>query len=426
MSDINKGFCPFYPGQPIPVSLFTGRAEIVRRLMSRGARQVALGKSVAVFVQGEYGIGKSSIANYVQSAAEAELQLFPIYATLGGAENLNDVAASILEGILRSGATTPTRLGQLGDWIARLVEPQLFGVKIDLKALKQEAPNISSPFALLSRLKDIHARLERANTRGLFLVLDEINGITKQPKFAHFIKSLIDANANDPRPLPFLLMLCGVEERRKEMIQQHPSMGRLFDVIPLSPMNDQEMREFFQKAFESVRMRVEDKALAIMTHYSGGLPKIMHEIGASAFWVTQDQVVSEADAVQAVRDAKDEIGRKYVEPEVYLALKSEAYHTILAKLGKLGKEEFSKAELAAQLSVEERKKLNNFLQRLKKLHVLGEGKTKGTYAFKIRIVQVYIMLKSLEVENVSAPAGPNQPPLRNPSRSEPKPPSDSR
>ena len=381
------------------MTLFTGRAAVVQRIMERGANQVALGKPVAIFVQGEYGIGKSSIANYVQSAAEAELKLYPIYATLGGAEDINDATTSIMEGIVRSGASDPSKMERLGDWLSRYIgEQQLFGVKLNLERLRHEAPAVSSPFALLTLLKDIYARLKGGGTKGLFLVLDEINGITKQPKFANFIKSIVDANANDSSPLPLLLMLCGVEERRTEMIRQHPSVGRLFDVVGLQPMDEMEMREFFATAFESVQIQVDPKAMSLMTAYSAGLPKIMHEIGDAAYYIVKENYLSPADAIRAVLEAKNEIGRKYVEPEIYDALRSEAYHAILAKLGMMGKEEFGKAELASQLSAEEGKKLNNFLQRMKKLNVIRGGKTKGTYAFNIRMVQIYIMLKSLEVD----------------------------
>ncbi|HLG17619.1 MAG TPA: hypothetical protein VJH03_24460 [Blastocatellia bacterium] len=54
--EINKGKSPFYPGQPVPVELFVGREAQLDRIMTRGVGQVAEGKPVAQYVQGEYGI----------------------------------------------------------------------------------------------------------------------------------------------------------------------------------------------------------------------------------------------------------------------------------------------------------------------------------------------------------------------------------
>ncbi len=84
MSQSQKGKSPFYPGQPVPVDLFVGRREQIDHIIERGIEQVEAGKPVAIYVQGEYGIGKSSIAGFVQGLAEQEHGLHGIYASLGG------------------------------------------------------------------------------------------------------------------------------------------------------------------------------------------------------------------------------------------------------------------------------------------------------------------------------------------------------
>jgi len=82
------------------------------------------------------------------------------------------------------------------------------------------------------------------------LILDKINGITRNKQFSHFIKSLVDENAIGKKPLPLLLMLCGIEERRIEMIQHHQPVERIFDVIEINPMNGVEMKVFLPNHFQ--------------------------------------------------------------------------------------------------------------------------------------------------------------------------------
>ena len=53
-----------------------------------------------------------------------------------------------------------------------------------------------------------------------------------------------------------------------------------------------------------------------LVYYSGGLPKIMHEIGDAAYYINQDSQINLDDAMQAIEQAADEVGRKYVEPQV--------------------------------------------------------------------------------------------------------------
>ncbi len=408
MAENTKGSSPFYPGQPIPVNLFTGRIQPLKRIMTRGVAQVAAGKPVTMFVRGEYGIGKSSLANYARAIAETrnETNLHGVYVTLGAASSLQDVGGAILEGFLHSGAFVPERSQTIRKWLARYISKlTLFGIDINKEAVKNDALRISGPEGLLAFLRESIEKLKPTGVTGLFLILDEINGITSNPQFAHFVKGIVDTNAISRTPVPLLLMLCGVEERRSEMIRLHPPVGRVFDVIDVEPMGDLEARDFFTRAFGSVNITVDADAMDEMTFYSGGLPKIMHEIGDAAYYIDQDSRIDRADARGAVEEAADEVGRKYVETEVYNALKSKTYHSILSKLGKLSKTEFSRDELAADLTFDEAKTLDNFLQRLKKLNVIRPGEVAGEYAFNIRMYQVYITLKTIHAQ---APASSRQ------------------
>ena len=138
MNRVSKGKSPFYPGQPVPGELFVGRIRQINHIRERGVAQVEAGKPVTLYVQGEYGIGKSSIAGFVQWLAEREHGLHSIYAPLGAAESLEDVGAAILEGTLRSGAFDQKRSEKVRHWLARYIgEQSLFGVTIHAEALKK-------------------------------------------------------------------------------------------------------------------------------------------------------------------------------------------------------------------------------------------------------------------------------------------------
>jgi len=397
MAAISKGKSPFFPGQPVPVELFVGRAAQIERIKTRGVGQVAAGKPIAMFIQGEYGIGKSSIAGFAQWVAERESGLHCIYAPLGGVETLEDVGAKILEATIRSGAFDPKRSEKIREWLAKYIgEQSLFGITLRAEALRKDAPSIAS--GMLPFLSEIYDRLKDTGVHGIFLVIDEINGISANPKFAHFIKGIVDTNAMARHPLPLLLVLCGVEEKRREMISQHQPIDRIFDVVEIEAMNEGEMRQFFQRAFESVQMKVEDAAMQTMIHYSAGFPKIMHLVGDAAYWIDRDGIVGQDDAMEAVLAAADEVGKKYVDQQVYKALRSADYHSILKKIAKLSPDamSFRKAEVAAGLTENEKKKFNNFLQKMKVLKVLRSGDLQGEYVFNVRMVRLYVWLQSLE------------------------------
>jgi len=399
MAGITKGKSPFYPGQPVPVDLFVGRKPQIERIITRGAGQVEQGKPVAMYIQGEYGIGKSSIAGYVQRMAEVEHNLHSIYAPLSNCNNLNDVAEAVLKATIRSGAYDPTRSEKIGNWLGKYISGQsLFGHSIDLAALRQDSPTLSSAHEMLDFLSETRKRLKDTGVKGVFLVLDEINGISSEPQFGQFIKSLIDTNALSASPLPLLLILCGVEERRREMIQKHQPVDRIFDVVEITPMTKDETEEFFNKAFESVQMRVDLGALELLTLYSAGFPKIMHLLGDAAYWLNNDDIIDKDDAASSILVAADEVGKKYVDQQVYSALRSKDYRSILKKIGKTSPYEmsFGKSNVASTLSATEKVKFDNFLQKMKRLKVIRSGEIKGEYIFNMRMVRLYIWLQSLE------------------------------
>ena len=388
-----KGMSPFYPHHPVPVELFVGRSSQIDHIMTRGAAQVAAGKPMTFFVEGEYGIGKSSLARFVQWKAEKQHHLMGLYATLGGASSIDDVGAAILQAAAAAESMAPGWSEKVRNWLAAYVgEQSLFGLTVHAEALKREGPSIAK--GPLPFLREIFDRVRGDGVKGIFLILDEINGVTADPRFAHFVKGLVDCNALSRNPIPLFLMLCGIEERRGELIAAHQPVERIFDVVGIEVMSTAEMEEFFTHAFLSADMKVEPVAMKLTTHYSAGFPKIFHLVGDNAFWLDQDGVISEHDALSAIVGAAEDVGKKYVQQQVYRALRSEDYQAILRKLAKMGPHmTFQKSDIEKGLPEAQKKKLNNFLQRMKKLNVIRSGGSRGQYVFNNRMVPLYIWLE---------------------------------
>jgi hypothetical protein len=95
--------------------------------------------------------------------------------------------------------------------------------------------------------------------------------------------------------------------------------------------------------------------------------------------------------------AAQEVGQKYVDQQVYRALRSRDYHSILKKIAQASPNEmrFTKAAVASGLTDSEKKKFNNFLQRMKRLNVIRAGDVQGEYVFNHRMVRLYIWLNSI-------------------------------
>jgi hypothetical protein len=392
--DTGKGRSPFYPGQPVPVEFFAGRGDQIARIV-RAAGQVRFGKPQALFVVGEYGIGKSSLAAYARRLVEKDYALLGIHVFLGGARDVADVATKTVEATIKARVYQPTVSEKIRNFLAKYVgQPEVFGVSVDFERLRADGPSLSRGF--LPFLRELLVRVREDGPAGIMLILDEINGISANPDFVHFIKTIVDENATGPEPVPLFLMLCGTEERRRDMIERHPPVERIFDVVDIAPMTVPEMEGFYTKTFESVGMGVQPEAMQSLCHYAAGFPRVMHTIGDEVFWADRDRVVDVHDAVSGIVGAAREIGRKFVDAQVYKALTSKDYRSILNKLGRAPFDSsFKKADIERDLTATEQRKFTNFLHRMKVLQVLRSGDTKGEYVFCSRIVRLYLLLNSV-------------------------------
>ena len=391
-----KGSSPFYPDQPVPFELFSGRRNEIEHILRRGVGQVELGKPVTVFLEGDYGIGKTSLAKFTQYVAEREHGLLGIYATLAGVKTLDDVGVSILQATISAGAfdirLQETIRNALSAYISEI---NVFGLlKLNTAALKKDAPNVTG--GLLPFLKATLSHVKDKGIKGLFLVLDEINGVASNEDFAHFLKATVDRNAarsTDEPAIPLLIMVCGVAERRKQLIKCHEPVARIFDVVNISRLSNEDVREFFVKSFDQARMTVKDKALDMLTDYSAGLPKVMHLLGEEAYWQDSDRIIDEIDAAEAVILAAEEFGKKYVDQQLFASLRSKDYLSILNKIAKKDLEiSFTRGEILQQLTETEKGKLDNLLQRMKTLKVIKSGPIQGEFIFYSTMARVYLWL----------------------------------
>ncbi|MDD2772492.1 MAG: ATP-binding protein [Elusimicrobiales bacterium] len=394
MSLESKGNSPFYPGHPVPVESFIGRRDSID-FITRTINEVAEGGRIkAVFLSGEYGIGKSSLAHYMKCSAEKESKLLGIHVFLGSAATIDDMAEKTLETVLREQVYKQTAGENVRNWLAKYIGKQeLFGAALNLAAIRADAPLISKGF--LPFLNELYLRVKPDGFKGIMLILDEINGIAKNQEFAYFIKTLIDENSVSHEPLPLLFMLCGTEERRRDINKNHPPVERIFDIVDMEPLSRSDMETFFTRSFQTVNVQIQPDALETLCFYSGGQPRIMQLIGEKVFWRNNDQGIDRTDAVNGVFDAAEEIGKKFIEAQVLDALKSQDYHSILSKISQGWAMQFRTRDITQKLLETEKKKFNNFLQRMKELQVLsGEGG--GTYTFTSRLKMVYFNLWALQ------------------------------
>ncbi len=278
-------------------------------------------------------------------------------------------------------------------------EVGLFGVTVSFSPLEKDLKELIATFpeAIWNLLEKI-----KKEKKGLFIILDDINGLVDKPEFAHWYKSFVDEIATHEKykHFPVSIMLIGLPEKRDALIKSQPSLMRIFRVVEIEKLTDEEVRNFMSKAFEGVGIKVEPKGMDVMVRYSSGLPILMHEIGEAVFWQDVDGIIDGGDALRGLMAAAQNVGRKYLDPKVSRAIRSERYKSILMKLGREPlrlSRNFTRREVEAVLNQNEKKVFDNFLTRIRKLGIIEPDLDRGpgAYRFVNEIYPVYIYMESV-------------------------------
>ena len=391
MAEISIKESPFTPGKPVEPEHFIARAEEVKRLQ-RAVQQTALGRNENIFITGERGIGKSSLASYTRYMAEKEYGLVGAYCSMGALRTLEAAVGTIFQRLLES--CEKSVFERLKDAFHRYIRgitlPLGIG-GIEFTDDKSDLQSLVSGF--LPALHRFHEAAKEDGKKGVMVILDDLNGITGVPEFSHFLKSAVDGLATSRERFPLLFVLVGVSTRREDLVEHQPSVARIFDVVELRLMSSEESTQFFEMMFNKQMINVAADAMLMMNQFSAGYPMLMHEVGDAVFWQNNDSHIDLKDAKQGIVEAARSVGRKYIGAQVGSLFRNKTYSSILLRMGQelpIGAT-FKRQELLKEDAPEkERQNLDNFLTRVKKLGIMKDGEVRGEYTFVNPLYHLYL------------------------------------
>lgn len=384
---------PFTPGSPVPVELFVGRGQIISGVR-RCIGEVKIGKQKNAFLVGQRGIGKSSCASFIRYLVSTNDNILAVHVFLGRVDTVDELVRCVLEKIYKESRTQTwfSKIkGLFGEYIT---EVGLMGVSITFSPPKENLKELVNNF---SAVLDNVIQNIRDEKSGLLIILDDINGLAEKSEFANWYKSFVDEVATRGKEFPVYIMLIGLPDRMDALAKIQPSLMRIFRVIEIEKLTDEEVKDFYQKAFGKVGIKINLDAMGLMVKYSSGLPILMHEIGDAIFWLVEDNTITKENAIDGIFLAADNVGKKYLDPKVYRTLRSERYKSILKKFGESSTEShFTKKEMEKKLSESEKRVLHNFLRRLKELNIIESDLDGGLgdYRFVNEIYPLYILMQS--------------------------------
>lgn len=385
---------PFSPGQPVPIEFFVGRIREIERLRSM-VKAGTQGKFRIGFVSGERGIGKSSLASFVRHLSERESQVAGCHVFLGGVQDLKEMLRRTFDRLLKESMDKPWHEQIKNFFGNRVRKVGLFGVTLELSLNDSDLSTLAHDFVpTVTRLLDSL----KGHKSTLFLILDDINGLAGSEVFANWLKSTVDEISTSRRNMPLCILVVGLEERRQELVSKQPSLARVFELIDIAPWSDDEAMDFYRKSFGSVGAKIAATELRQLVQFAGGVPILAHEIGDAVWRTARGLQINSKDVRKGISIAAELIGWKLVQPKVFRTGSNERYHSILRKMSDPPRMHFRRSELTERLSGNERKVMDNFLQRMKRLGALEtDPEVKGGYRFPNLLHTLYFLMESQRI-----------------------------
>ncbi len=240
-----------------------------------------------VFIYGERGVGKTSLAMTAGKVAATEDKNF-IYFACGQDTTFYEVIAAIVKSTLDDAQAIDSTGTQFGFGINVLGNGGNFNLK---KGDKKFIPVPTNNTEVIDLLRYLRSSMEGQ----IVIVVDELDRIRnkdERTKFAELIKN-VGTTAENVR-----FILCGIGANVDELIGEHLSTGRMFEPIEVSKLSPDNLWKIIEVVAQELSVEVTRGQLIRVGIISDGFPHYVHLIGQCIFYEMHD----DAEAVSVCSD----------------------------------------------------------------------------------------------------------------------------
>lgn len=298
---------PFYPNDPIPPSLFVGRAKEIGAI-KRALSQTIGGRPESVLVIGTRGSGKTSLVQYASSLDEASAlteaeigsKVVSVLVRCGGMKSIAEFCSACIDRI-KGELETKDKIWSAAKGIFDELE-------IDTGYLKLRAkdPSANPTTEFPKTLKKLWTNKLSAKHGALQLLIDETDDISTIPEFPGFIKNLIETVKE--RPVANIqLVVTIVDELLSTVVSNHRSFPRVFHVATLGPLSESELEAVVTKCLSDTdpRVAIGPDALRFLKVFTAGIPNYLQQFCHEAFDVDTDNSIDVMDVLNGAHGTND-------------------------------------------------------------------------------------------------------------------------
>ena len=245
-------------------------------------RRALLSPGRHVFIYGERGVGKTSLARTGRIAALDNKNF--IYLPCGERTTFFEVIGAVGNSVV----DLEKRIGSQGRGL---------GIGINLPggiggANFSRSPSASEALPVPTTMTEAFdlLRYVRTKLQGQIIVgvdeLDRVEGATEKNLFAELLKN-VGSQVDDVR-----FILCGIGANVDEVLGQHLSTGRMFEPVEVNKLSYDKLWQIIGDAAEPLGVSIDSGYLLRIGIISDGFPHFVHLIGECLLYAMHDDAES--------------------------------------------------------------------------------------------------------------------------------------
>jgi hypothetical protein len=354
-------------------------------------------------VEGERGIGKSSLFLWLDSLARGDttydetnrLSFVVANAELHEAMNYDDIVDAILVELRRQIADRQPLMEsckKAWDFLSRF---QAVGVKYDRPS------QVPTDHRRLDELTDVLVNLieESAGAiEGVLILIDEADRPNSSANLGQLCKLLTERLSRRGCE-KICIGLAGLPALLGKLKESHESSLRVFTVLTLEPLEPGERIAVIERGLaeaerkNGLKTSIEDKAKFMIANLSEGYPHFLQEFAYSAFAIDRDDNITVEDVLNGTfgeHGALQQLGKKYFADLYIEQIGSEDYRRVLIAMADHMDGWAGRQDIIEKSGVKERI-VDNALHALKERKIIiSNPRARGEYRLPTKSFAAWI------------------------------------
>lgn len=395
-------FNPFQPNSMVRPDMFVGRADEILTI-EKCLFQTKFGNPQHFLIEGERGIGKSSLLLYVDGVARGKIapikdiktfNFLCVSTDVSKCSNQLQIVQSLARSLKQEIAVydgLKDRASSFWDWITNW---EFLGVKYN-----KPDNNIDPEVAAQELVVNI-AKLMKSTDHldGLLVLIDEADSPEHTSDLGSFLKLTAERlQREECNNVAF--GIAGLPTLLTKLKLSHPSSPRLFEILTLKPLEVIEREEVLKRGINRANSRndaetmLSSNALNEITYLSQGYPHFLQQFSYCAFEADNDLLIDMDDVISGTyseNGAIHQLGGKFFSEMYHARISSDDYRTVLNTMAEYGDEWVKRDDIKTESKLKDHT-INNALGALKAKNViLHDESRRGYYRLPNRSFAVWI------------------------------------